>query len=405
VTRRTRHLRLGVEAWGVAGDLFPTGMGQVTASLLVALDRYAPEVEVIAYGAPEEPRPAWLPAAVQWRAVGRRLPAKLTALHSRLRALPPVLAADNLDVFHAPAVHWRPLFPPVPAPPCPLVVTLHDVITRSYYDPRTLPWRQRVFGDWNLRRALGADAVLTVSAAARDEICALTRLPREALTVVHNAVDFEPNPDPEPLERLGLRRPYLLYAGSYEPRKNLAGMLDAYSVLAADGLPFDLVAVVEAASGHAPALLAQLRRLDLPAGRVHLVHSLLDADLRALYTGAELLCFPSLAEGFGFPPLQAAACGVPVVASDLPAIREVMGGAAVYVAAGDTHALARGITALLGSPSRRSRLRAAGPLRAAHFTPAAFARNHLHVYARLAGARGGVEAAVSPRERRLTGVR
>src|SRR5919197_3082462 len=100
-------MRIGVEAWGLSGDLLATGMGQYTHHLLISLPQLDPNTSVIAYAGPAEPRPAWLPANVEWRAVGRPMPAKLTALHSRLAALPRVVASDHLDLFHATAVHMR----------------------------------------------------------------------------------------------------------------------------------------------------------------------------------------------------------------------------------------------------------------------------------------------------------
>ena len=105
--------RLGYDAWGMSGALRHTGMGAYTATLLEALPRVAPGIEVFAYGGPGEPRPDWLPEAVRWRSTSGSIHRKLAAIDSRLRELPRLAAADRLDVFHATAVHVRPSMPPV----------------------------------------------------------------------------------------------------------------------------------------------------------------------------------------------------------------------------------------------------------------------------------------------------
>lgn len=367
-------VRVGIDAWGLSGDLLNTGFGQYTRLLLKHLPE--PGLEVVAYGGPGEPRPAWLPDGVVWRPLGSRR-GRLAAIESRVRLLPSAAAADAIDVFHAPAIHVRPSFPPVPRLHRPLVATVHDVIPLSHYGT-ALPLRLRLFYRWNLRRALAADRVVTVSAAARAEIADLTGTPPGRITVIPNAVEFEPNADRAPLRRLAVEQPYLLFAGSFEPRKNLEGAVRAFELLAGR-LPHRLVAVVEPASGHAAAMHALLARS--PAGgRVHLVSGLPDAELRSLYTHAEALLFPSLAEGFGFPPLQAAACDVPVVASDLPALRETIGEAADLVPVNDPAALAAGVLRVIEDGEYRRRLVERGRLRVAAHALEGWARAHRELY-------------------------
>ena len=372
-------MRLGIDAWGLSGDLFATGMGQYTYRLLTTLPRVDPELAAIAYGAPGEPRPAWLPDQVGWRPAGRRLPAKLTALHSRVMALRGTVAGDHLDLFHSPAVHMRPFFPPLPRLGCPHVVTLHDMIPLSYYRLSDLPLRQQVFYRWNLRRAAAADGLITVSEQSRAEILSRLRISPNRVRAIHNGVDFAPNVMENVLARWNIQRPYILYAGSYEPRKNLVRAVRAYRLLVAAGFPHRLVAVVERASGHEPEVSRALAEIDI-GSQVSLVHSLPEDDLRGLYTMADALFFPSLAEGFGYPPVQAAAVGLPAVVSDIPALREVMGPAALYVDPLDEGAMAAGLAAVLGDPAMRARLIEQGRARARLFTPEACIRGHLDLY-------------------------
>ena len=373
--------RLGYDAWGMSGALRHTGMGAYTATLLEALPRVAPGIEVFAYGGPGEPRPVWLPEAVRWRSTSGSIHLKLAAIDSRLRELPRLAAADRLDVFHATAVHVRPSMPPVPRLGCPVVATVHDVLPLTHYG-RRLPVRLRAFYRWNLQRAITSAQVVTVSEHSRMEIARATRTPAARIAVIPNGVDFPPNPDPAVLGRLGVETPYLLFAGSYEPRKNLAGALECYREVVASGHTHQLVAVVERQSGHARDLHALLHRLGLH-DRVRLVSNISDTDLRALYTQADLVLFPSLAEGFGLPPVQAAACGVPVIASDLPVLREVMADAAEYVDPRDPHAMAGVVLELLENEHRRGELVTKGALRARLFNVDVCVRRHVEVYERL----------------------
>jgi glycosyltransferase involved in cell wall biosynthesis len=314
-----------------------------------------------------------------WRPVGRTLPAKLTALHSRLLALPGAVREDRIEVLHVPALHARPFYPPVPPVACRLVTTIHDLIPLTFYDIRTMPLRQQLFYRWNLRRALAADAVITVSQASKNEI--LSRVPdaKDRLHVIPNAVDFEPNPSRTPLDHLGISRPYVLYAGSYEPRKNFVRAVAAFAELAAMGLPHRLVAIVERRSGHAQAALSAVNHFNL-GDRLRLLHGVDEPTLRSLYTHADVLFFPSLAEGFGYPPLQAARCGTPVVASDLSAIREAMGEGAVYVNPYAVSTMARALGALLRDSRARKALTVAANRQARTLSGPAWIQAHVDLY-------------------------
>jgi glycosyltransferase involved in cell wall biosynthesis len=352
-------------------------MGQYASALL----RWVPEVasiDVVAYGAPEEERPGWLPTTVEWRVPGpARLP-RLAAIQSRLRWLPRAAVADGIDVFHAPGVHVRPSFPPVAVVNCPLVATIHDVIPLSYYG-RTLPLRNRAFYVWNLRRAAAAQRTLTVSSAAKVDIARYASIATSRIEVVSSAVDFHPNPDRTPLLERGITGPYILYAGSFEPRKNLVGMLHAFERFSAAGGPHSLAAITERASGHSASVAATLGALACRS-RVHLLHSVPDAEVRALYTHASAVVFPSLSEGLGLPPIQAAACGVPVVVSDLPVFRETVGEIAVVARPGDTDSLCGALVRATTDPEVRAAAAARGPAIAARYAPWRGAAQHAEIY-------------------------
>ena len=135
----------------------------------------------------------------------------------------------------------------------------------------------------------------------------------------------------------------MLYTGSYEPRKNLVGTLRAFDRYVAAGGELDLVVVTEAESGHAAAVHQLLATLACRE-RVHLVHDVPEPVLRALYTHARVLVFPSFAEGLGLPPIQAAACGIPVVVSTLAVFAETVGPVCVAADPHDPAAIEAAIT-------------------------------------------------------------
>jgi glycosyltransferase involved in cell wall biosynthesis len=158
--------------------------------------------------------------------------------------------------------------------------------------------------------------------------------------------------------RLG--RPYVLWTGTVEPRKNLPTLLEAFRALDRHGVELVLVGP----KGWNEDLGAHLGNA---AGRVRVLGFVPTDDLRALYAGAELFCLPSLREGFGMPLLEAMAQGAPVITSSGTATEEVAGEAAVLVDPLDAPALTGAIADLLDDPAEQERRRAASLARAAEY--------------------------------------
>jgi glycosyltransferase involved in cell wall biosynthesis len=374
-------MRIGFDATVLEPGTRYTGAGQYAEALLAQMARGAPDDTFIAYGTrPADDTRLVLPS-LRWREL-RRLPlGKLSALATHLFRLPRMARQDNIDVLHVPTIHTRPSLPPVPRSlDCPLVVTLHDAIPLTFYgrEAPPMPWRMRRFYEWNLGAVRKAARVITVSEASRQEILNTLHLTASHVVTVYNGIDFGQSYAPLP-EGIPRDYPYVLFAGSFEPRKNLPRMLQAFDLAVHYGLQHHLVAIVDARSGHAQRALASMR--DLAArDRVHFVSGLKDAELRAVYQAADVFAFPSLAEGFGFPPLQAMACGLPTLASDIPALREVLGFAAYYVDPRDVASISTGLTALATDTGLRDRLAAHGPSQAARFRWEDTARRTLDVY-------------------------
>lgn len=246
---------------------------------------------------------------------------------------------------------------------------LHDLIPLSlrplyldglWREAGLLPWYTR-----GLDEAAAQGLLLCNSEATRAEAMAHLGTPPERLRVIGGGVNpgFAPPevPDSSLLPRLGLRPGFLLALGMGDPRKNEAVLLEAYA-----SLPPALRARHPLAIGHVnpPALRAAARARGLSEQEVILLPHVAEGDLPGLYAAAQLFLFPSLAEGFGLPAAEAMACGAPVLASDRPALPEVIGRADALFDPEDAPALARLIEACLADEVRRQDLAAYGRRRA-----------------------------------------
>jgi len=272
--------------------------------------------------------------------------------------------------------------PSVAVPPRrrrPLVVTVHDAA--PFLFPEAFPARGlRFHRDGIEAAARRADLVLTVSESSRAELIEHTAIAEERIRVVSNGVDLEVATEGQVLEltrRLGLDdRPYVLWVGSLEPRKNVEALLGLPAAMAAAGLPHRLALV--GPSGWGPTAARVREAAAAAPGSVVLVGPVAAADLAALYRGADLFCFPSVHEGFGLPVLEAMAQGTPVLCSTASSLPEVAGPAARFVegpaAAGpgpsgptEREAWDAAAVELLDDAGSLADLAAAGPARAAAF--------------------------------------
>lgn len=265
-------------------------------------------------------------------------------------ALGAVVATDLLARRDGADLVWAPAnFGPI-LRGAPRVVTVHDAI----YDevPGGLAQRaQRAVTSLLMRRsARTADAVITVSHSAAVSIARHLDVADERITVVHNG-STEPHPVAEPRGilasfRLPAERPLLLSVGNRMPHKNFAGLLRALAAIEPGARP---VAVI-AGSRLPDPLDAEVMRLGLQDDVV-LPGWVSDDQLEALYQVADLYVCPSLVEGFGLPVVDALRRSVPVLANDVPVLREVGGDAARYADATDAEAFGAAILAALDAPS------------------------------------------------------
>lgn len=242
--------------------------------------------------------------------------------------------------------------------PKPFVFTLHDLNHLCVLDNSNAA--KRAYYKHIIRPACHRAAfVLTVSEYSKREIVAWAKVKEEKIINVGNGVGSPFVPTGRKYEP---GYPYLLYVGSRKPHKNLPRLLEAYSI---SGVRREVRLVL---SGNPDRHMSgEIERLGL-SGDVVFADSYADGDLSDVYRGALALVFPSLYEGFGLPPLEAMACGIPVLTSKVCSLPEVVGDAGVLVDPLDVEAIADGIRRLVQDSDLRAELRQKGLLRAKEFS-------------------------------------
>jgi glycosyltransferase involved in cell wall biosynthesis len=302
--------------------------------------------------------------------------------------------AAAADVLHLP------LTVPIPRAPGGSVLTLFDVLHHDVPDLFSAAERtfRRAAYDGAARRAT---RVVTVSEHSRRRIAGVLGIDDARVVAIHPGLDharFAPDPaaaDAALLAPLALPDPpWLLYPAALWPHKNHAALLEALG-----RGPAELSLVLTGATfGREPALRATAVRAGV-GDRVHHLGFVPDATVPALYRAATAVVFPSLAEGFGQPPLEAMACGCPVTASDAGAVVEACGAAALTFPARDVRAMAAAMTRVAGDEPLRAELRAAGLERVRGFTWRHSAERHAEVYADALSRMRRRRPAAAPRRR------
>jgi glycosyltransferase involved in cell wall biosynthesis len=312
-----------------------------------------------------------------------RLRAAWTPSHHRFEQIswPLELSRLPIDLLHSPD------FIPPFAGRFKQVITVHDL--NFLYYPQFLTAESRRYYNDQIRRAVQiADHILADSHATRLDLIKLLNVPDEKITVVWlapNAEVFRPLKPAEVAaarDRLQLPDRFILFAGTLEPRKNVAGLLRAYRLLRdRDSYSPDLI--LAGSRGwlfdETRALIDELRLTD----RVRWIDSPVDADLAALYNAAAVFVLPSHYEGFGLTVLEAMACGTPCLISDRGSLPEIAGGAAVEIDPDDVVELAAAMAGVLNDRPLEQQLRHKGLMRAAEFSWERCARETLAVYRRV----------------------
>ncbi len=382
--RRERRLTVGIDVSPLFEPL--TGIGWYLHRLLeelarredLALRLYGPS---LAADEPVPPPSRPIPQGSAIEVVSYRTPEREDLPRGRLisligRLTPRLIAADGNRVIFAPNYLPSERFGRARGA---LVSTVHDL---GY---RMVPWSLQPETLERLEGALDqawfrASRVITDSEAVGREILSEGLAGADRVRVIPLGPAHAP-PDPSSLPPLpaGVRPPFGLWVGTLEPRKNLQPLLRAWRLLLRR-LPEAPALVLVGRFGWKTETLRHEVEAAQREGWLRHLGYLSDGELAALYRAAAVFVFPSLYEGFGLPVLEALGAGAPVVASDLPVLRELAGDAAVYAPPRDEEIWAREVERLLTEPALARRLGERGVERARRFTWAESARRHVEVF-------------------------
>jgi glycosyltransferase involved in cell wall biosynthesis len=293
------------------------------------------------------------------------------------RRLPFFLWQQTLALRHLRADWYLANFFLPPSLPCRGAVVVHDLSFRAHpeYFPRTVAWYMRWLTGQAIRQA---SRILTVSEFSRQELHRFYRVDPAKVVVVPNGVGPEFRPaslaasgtDQAVLARYGVKPPYILALGNIHPRKNLGRVLEAYRRLREQRQTVPALVWAGIPRWDSSELLVRAR-----ADGVILTGFIAQEDLPVLYRQATMLVYPSLYEGFGLPPLEAMACGTPVVTSNTTSLPEVVGDAALTVNPINVEEIAAARGRLLNDSALHQHLKEAGLERAKEFTWTRTAQN------------------------------
>jgi glycosyltransferase involved in cell wall biosynthesis len=364
-------MKVGVEGTPLYGNL--TGVGQYSSNLLAEAAKLSQDTDF------EVVRQWWFFRKFQpvirptkhlsYRLVNWIPPLFYYQLFKRLGWAPPfdLLAMSKYDAF----IFFNFVAFPLRRGTKSLVVVydLSYALHPQYSSPKNIAYLNKFVP----RSINKATKVITISENSKKEIVGYYHVPESKVTVINPAVDhnlFKPQ-SPETVskttKKYGLDKPYILSVCTLEPRKNLIGVLSAFELLP-DEVKTGHSLVLVGGKGWLDGELQQ--KYDQLSQKYSIIKTgyVPRSDLPGLYSGASVFVYPAFYEGFGMPPLEAMACGVPVITSDNSSLPEVVGDAAICLPADDSTQLSRDIARVLSDTKLASDLKARGMKRAAQFT-------------------------------------
>lgn len=373
------RVRVGINAVPILSPL--TGVGQYTYRLITELQQVLPQKPWLFYGTSwgREIRTAAAPGARQLNNAIKRFmphPHVITRLLKQTRFSTGV-RRHKVNLYHEPAYLAYRFKGPT-------IVTVHDLSWIRH--PETHPAeRLREMNRFMPKVVEKATHIVVDSEFVRREVMTHYGVAGDRVTTVLLGVGEEFRPIDSThcrpaLEQFGLKHGhYLLAVGTLEPRKNLATVIAAFEQLP-QGIRQRYPLVIVGMKGWGMDRFSDSLRKLINCGEVRLLGYVAQEDLPALYSGARLFVFPSLYEGFGLPPLEAMACGVPVIASRRASLPEVVGNAGILVEPMDDATIAGHMRTLIEDDAIHASLREAGQERAKDFTWQKFALETLAVY-------------------------
>ncbi len=363
-----------------------TGVAQYLFALLRAFLPYADDNHFVLFVLEEDlPLFAFAKNKMQLVPVAEtfRPPVKNILWHQR--ALPQLARGLNLDVLHVPS-YRRMLWPH----PCPLVATIHDLA--PFRVPKKYSASRMFYGRVVARRlAQRQDAIIAISENTARDIRQFFDVSPENLHVIHNGLEHDrffpgsrEQAQAEMAARHQLRHPFFLYVARLEhPGKNHVRLISAFNQFKSTTRS-DWQLVLGGSDWHGAEAIHAAARQSPFASEIRFLGFVPDEDLPNLYRAADVFVYPSLYEGFGMPPLEAMACGCPVICSTSGSLGEVVGNAAAIVDPQNINSIANQLGLLANDENLRERLCQAGFARARQFDWNHTARETLSLYGRLA---------------------
>lgn len=270
---------------------------------------------------------------------------------------------------------------------CPFVITLHDVI--PYKMPETVGETfLRIFNEDMPNIVSKCDGIITVSEFSKEDIAKAFNFPKEKIFVTHLAAEeiYRPLDKKECSDliksRYGIDGDYILYVGGFSPRKNILGLIEAFSKLITK-YKKDIKLVIAGKQGKSYAIYKK-KTQDLGIEDRVLFPGFIEVDhLPQLYNAAKLLAYPSFYEGFGLPPVEAMACGTPVITSNVTSIPEVLGDSAIFINPNDVDALCNSMYQVLSNEELTESLILKGLVRSSELSWNKTAKNTLLAYSKI----------------------
>ncbi len=261
------------------------------------------------------------------------------------------------------------------------IVTVHDLI-RLYFGFAKETISERILLKLDIWCTKRASHIIATSQNTKNDLITYLKIPDERISVIYNGVDHSIF---KPYDMKLLDKPYILYVGSERPRKNLGRMFEAFAKLRKDFPELKLVKI--GAPGRSEKYrrdtMRNLGSLGITGGVIFIDH-IPELDLAYYYSSAALLAYPSLYEGFGLPPLEAMACGCPVVTSNTSSLPEVVGDAGIMVNPYDSDSLAQAMREVLTNRELRDKMVRKGLEQSKRFSWEKAATETMEVYEKVA---------------------
>ncbi len=363
-----------------------TGVAQYVFALVRALSHHTDRHEFTLFVLQEDlPLFDFVKSKMQLVSVPERFRPPVKNIFWHQARLPALARQHQLDVLHVPS-YRRMLWPK----PCRLVSTIHDLA--PFRVSKKYDWKRTLYARVVVRRlAWRQDAIIAISQNTARDIETFFHLPRRRLAVIYNGIDHErffpgerDQARADVARRHDLQPPFFLYIARLEhPGKNHVRLISAFDEFKA-ATHSDWQLVFAGSDWHgAEAIHAAIQQSPFRAD-IRCLGFVPDAELPDLYRAADVFVYPSLYEGFGLPPLEAMACGCPVIASAAGSLGEILGDAAAIVQPEDIHTIAKQLYILATDAAARNQRRAAGLAQAAKFDWTRTATETLSVYDRRA---------------------